>query len=84
MNTFATIVVANKNRKAAKDLIGSGFFDIEAKKGLRKYWISSGHFKTEEYDAMVESGLAFHIDTKKRFADVLAEKELNRVIIDEE
>ena len=78
MNTFATIVVANKNRKAAKD------FDIEAKKGLRKYWVSSGHFKTEEYDAMVESGLAFHIDTEKRFADVLAEKELNRVIIDEE
>ena len=83
MNTYATIVIVNKNRKAAKALIGDGFFDIEAKKGLRKYWVSSGHFKTEEYDAMANSGLAFYIDTEKKFADVLADKELTRVIIEE-
>ena len=83
MNTYATIVIVNKNRAAAKALIGNGFFDIEAKKGLRKYWISSVHFKTEEYDAMADSGLAFYIDTEKKFADVLADKELTRVIIEE-
>lgn len=84
MNTYATIIVANKNRKAAKALIGNDFFDLEAKKGLRKYWVSSGHFKTEEYDAMADSGLAFYIDTEKKFVDVLADKGLVRVIIEEE
>lgn len=84
MNTYATIIVATKNRAAAKSLIGNDFFDLEAKKGLRKYWVSSGHFKTEEYDAMVESGLAFYIDTEKKFVDVLADKGLVRVIIEEE
>lgn len=83
MNTFATIIVTNKNRSAAKALIGEGFFDIEAKKGLRKYWVSSGHFKTEEYEAMVASNLAFHLDTDNKFADVLTDKSLTRVIIEE-
>jgi len=83
MNTFATIIVANKNRSAAKALIGDGFFDIEAKKGLRKYWISSGHFKTEEYEAMVASDLVFYVDTDNKFVDVLADKGLTRVIIEE-
>jgi flagellar hook protein FlgE len=83
MNTFATIIVANKNRSAAKALIGDGFFDIEAKKGLRKYWISSGHFKTEEYEAMVASDLVFYVDTENKFVDVLADKSLTRVIIEE-
>jgi len=84
MNTFATIIVANKNRAAAKSLIGDDFFDIETKKGLRKYWVGSGYFKTEEYDAIFDSGLAFYIDTEKKFADVLADKGLVRVIIEEE
>jgi flagellar hook protein FlgE len=83
MNTFATIIVANKNRSAAKALIGDGFFDIEAKKGLRKYWVSSGHFKTEEYEAMVASDLAFYLDTEKKFVDVLSKKGLTRVIVEE-
>jgi len=83
MNTFATIIVANKNRAAAKALIGDGFFDIEAKKGLRKYWISSGHFKTEEYEAMVASDLVFYVDTENKFVDVLADQSLTRVIIEE-
>tara|TARA_R110000744_G_scaffold310228_1_gene417946 strand:- start:3026 stop:3277 length:252 start_codon:yes stop_codon:yes gene_type:complete len=83
MNTFATIVVANKNRAAAKALIGDGFFDIEAKKGLRKYWVSSGHFRTEEYEAMVSSDLVFYVDTEKKFADVLTDQSLARVIIEE-
>ena len=83
MNTFATIIVANKNRSAAKALIGDGFFDIEAKKGLRKYWISSGHFKTEEYEAMVASDLVFYVDTENKFVDVLADQSLTRVIIEE-
>ncbi len=83
MNTFATIIVANKNRSAAKALIGDGFFDIEAKKGLRKYWVSSGHFKTEEYEAMVASDLVFYVDTENKFVDVLADQSLTRVIIEE-
>lgn len=83
MNTFATIIVANKNRSAAKALIGDGFFDIEAKKGLRKYWVSSGHFKTEEYEAMVASDLVFYVDTESKFTDVLSNKGLTRVIIEE-
>ena len=83
MNTFATIIVANKNRSAAKALIGDGFFDIEAKKGLRKYWVSSGHFKTEEYEAMVASDLVFYVDTENKFVDVFADQSLTRVIIEE-
>ena len=64
-------------------IYGDGFFDIEAKKGLRKYWVSSGHFKTEEYEAMVASDLAFYVDTENKFVDVLADQSLTRVIIEE-
>jgi len=83
MNVFATIIVSNSNRASAKSLIGNNFFDIEAKKGVRKYWVSSGHFLEEEYTAMFESGLAFYIDTEKKFAEVLADKSLNHVISEE-
>jgi len=83
MNVFATIIVSDKNRASAKSLIGDYFFDIQAKKGLRKYWVSSGYFLEEEYTAMFESDLIFHVDTEKKFADVLADNSLKRVIIDE-
>ena len=55
MNVFATIIVSDKNRAAAKSLIGDYFFDIQAKKGLRKYWVSSGDFLEEEYTATLSS-----------------------------
>ena len=64
MNKYATIIVTSTNKQNAQSLLGEGFFDIPLKKGLRKYWVSSGYFLTEEYNVMVDSGLAFYINTE--------------------
>ena len=64
MNTYATIIVANTNKAAAQALLGEDFFDILLKKGIRKYWVSSGPFLTTEYDAMVDSDLAYSINLR--------------------
>jgi len=64
MSVFATIVVANKNKSAAQDLTSSEMFTSEFKKGIRKYWVSSGYFPDDYYNALIDSDLIFAIDTQ--------------------
>lgn len=80
MNTYATIIVANTNQAAAQALLGEDFFDILLKKGIRKYWVSSGPFLTTEYDAMVDSDLAYSIDTENTFAEVVSTLGMTKII----
>jgi hypothetical protein len=80
MNTYATIIVANTNKAAAQALLGEDFFDILLKKGIRKYWVSSGPFLTTEYDAMVDSDLAYSIDTENTFAEVVSTLGMTKII----
>lgn len=83
MNKYATIIVTNNNKEAAQDLLGDGFFDIQLKKGFSKYWVSSGPFLVEEYNVMVDSGLAYTIDTENSFKDCLANNGITKVIVEE-
>tara|TARA_R110000744_G_C19256161_1_gene550834 strand:+ start:808 stop:1056 length:249 start_codon:yes stop_codon:yes gene_type:complete len=80
MNTYATIIVANTNKAAAQALLGEGFFDIPLKKGIRKYWVSSGPFLTTEYDAMVDSELAYSIDAENTFTEVVSTLGMTKII----
>lgn len=80
MNTYATIIVANTNKAAAQALLGEDFFDILLKKGIRKYWVSSGPFLTTEYDAMVDSDLAYSIDTENTFTEVVSTLGMTKII----
>lgn len=84
MNTYATIIVSNSNKAAAQALVGDGFFDIPLKKGIQKYWVSSGPFYTAEYDLLVDSGLAFNINTEDSYLDCLSGLNMNRIIKDED
>lgn len=64
MNIFATVIVTNKNKAAAQSLLTEEFFNCKLKKGIRIYWISSGPFLASEYNALVDSDLAYHITTE--------------------
>jgi len=64
MNIFATVIVTNKNKAAAQSLLTEEFFNCKLKKGMRIYWISSGPFLASEYNALVDSDLAYHITTE--------------------
>lgn len=63
MDIFATIIVANKNKAAVQDLSSEDMFTTELKKGIRKYWVSSGYFTNSEYDALSTSELIHEIET---------------------
>jgi hypothetical protein len=80
MNTYATIIVSNTNKAAAQALVGETFFDILLKKGIRKYWVSSGPFLTTEYNLLVDSGLAHTINTDDSFAECVASLGMTKVI----
>jgi len=71
MSVFATIVVANKNKSAAQDLTSSEMFTSEFKKGIRKYWVSSGYFPDDYYNALIDSDLIFAIDAQLKPTSVL-------------
>lgn len=64
MNIFATVIVTNKNKAAAQSLLTEEFFNCKLKKGMRIYWISSGPFLASEYNALVDSDLAYHVTTE--------------------
>lgn len=84
MNQYATIIVTNANKAAAQELLGDTFFDIPLKKTLSKYWVSSGYFLVEEYDAVVDSGLAYNINTEDSYFDCLSGLGMTRIIKDED
>ena len=59
MSVFATIVVTNGNKELAQDLTSTDMFTTEFKKGLRKYWVSSGNFPQDYYDALIDNDLVY-------------------------
>jgi len=65
MSVFATIVIANKNQAAAQNLTSSDMFTSQFKKGLKKYWISSGNFPEDYFNALAASGLIFAMETNQ-------------------
>ncbi len=65
MSVFATIVVNNTNKAAAQELTSTDMFTTLFKKGLRKYWVSSGLFPQDYYDALIASDLVFAVETNE-------------------
>lgn len=55
MSTFATVIVTKANQGAAQAITSPDQFTTELKKGLSKYYISSGYFSQEHYDALLAS-----------------------------
>jgi hypothetical protein len=84
MSVFATIVVANAKQSAAQAITSSDMFTTLFKKGLRKYWVSSGYFSQEHYDALVDSGLTFAIETDREVRPIAALSALGIIKIIEE
>jgi hypothetical protein len=63
MGVFATIVITNKNKTTAQELTSSEMFTTELKKGISKYWVSSGVFSDEDYNSLVDRGLIYESNT---------------------
>lgn len=84
MSVFATIIVTNAKQSAAQAITSSDMFTSLFKKGLRKYWVSSGHFSQEHYDALVDSGLTFAIETNKEVRPIAALSALGLIKVVEE
>jgi len=59
MSVFATIVVTNGNKELSQALTSTDMFTTEFKKGLRKYWVSSGNFPQDYYASLVDSDLVY-------------------------
>lgn len=85
MDIFATIIVANKNKAAAQALTSVDLFTTELKKGMRKYWISSGYFTNSEYSAISESELIHKIETDNSVkpSETIADLGMTKRIVEE-
>ena len=85
MSVFATVVVSDSNKAEAQALTSLDMFTTEFKKGFKKYWVSSGEFTEEHYNALVDSGLIFHlIDLKIKPSKVLTALGFNKVVVEED
>ena len=84
MSVFATIVVANKNQAAAQDLTSPEMFTSQFKKGLRKYWVSSGNFPQDYFNALSVSGLIFAMETNQDVKPTAAIAALGMIKVIEE
>lgn len=82
MSTWATIIVTKANQAAAQELTSSDHFTNEVKKTLSRYFVSSGYFSDEHYNALVDSGLIHAIETDStiRPAYTLSNLGLTRVV----
>lgn len=85
MSVFATIVVTNGNKELAQSLTSTDMFTTEFKKGLRKYWVSSGNFPQDYYDALVDNDLVYLslIDQNVKPIKGLFDLGLSKVITEE-
>ena len=63
---------------------GEGFFDIELKKGISKYWASSGAFHSEQLTALTNSGVPYYTLFGNDFKAAVEACELTRVYNNEE
>lgn len=85
MSIFATAIVNNTNKKEVQSLTSFDLFTSGCKKGIRKYWISSGMFSEEDYNSLLESGLLHTLvtDPEVRPLDTLASLGMKLVVIEE-
>ena len=84
MSVFATIIVSNKNQPAAQALTDQTMFQSLYKKGLRKYWISSGNFPQDYFNALTVSGIIFAIETNQDVKPTAAIAALGMIKVTEE
>ena len=84
MSVFATIIVTNAKQSAAQAITSSDTFTSLFKKGLKKYWVSSGYFSQEHYDSLVDSGLTFAIETNKQVRPIATLSALGLIKVIEE
>lgn len=70
---------ASEEEAAYVSEVGSKFFGVELKKGLRKYWASSGTFRNGELNALINSGLTYNVNLGSEFSSVIEELELIKV-----
>jgi len=84
MSVLATIVIANTNKAAAQDLTSTDMFTSQFKKGIRKYWVSSGYFSQEHYEALIDSGLTFAVETDQGIKPIAALSALGMTKVIEE
>ena len=85
MSVFATIVVSNSDKEEAQALTSSDMFTTEFKKGIRKYWVSSGNFPQDYYDALIDNDLVYLslIDQSVKPIKGLFDLGLNKVITED-
>ena len=84
MSVFATIVIANTNKAVAQNLTSTDMFTSQFKKGIRKYWVSSGYFSQEHYEALIDSGLIFAVETDQGIKPIAALSALGMIQVVEE
>lgn len=85
MSTFATIIVTKANQAAAQELTSLNQFTTELKKGFSKYYISSGYFSQEHYDALAASNIlyAFITDDTERPTKTIADLGMTVVAVED-
>jgi hypothetical protein len=97
MNTHSIVIVSGSNKHADQDLIsalytneentsthGDNFFGIELTKDSESFWASSGSFYSTELTALVNSSLCYHVSFDSNFDTVLAELEMDKVVVEDE
>lgn len=70
-------------KEAYASKAGLEFFGIKLKKGIRKYWASSGPFHDAELTALINSGFAYHINSGDKFDSVVKALSLTKIIEEE-
>jgi hypothetical protein len=72
-------VPAMDDQEAYVSTAGNDFFNIELKKGTRKYWASSGAFVSSELTALTNSGVSYYTSFGNDFQAALDTCELLRI-----
>jgi ribosomal protein S16 len=62
---------------------GEGFFDIELKKGISKYWASSGAFHSEQLTALINNVSPYYVAIDNEFQAALDACGLTKVVVKE-
>ena len=85
MSTFATVIVTKANLATAQELTSSEQFVTELKKNFSKYYISSGYFSQEHYDALLASNIlhTFITDDTERPTQTIADLGMTVVAVED-
>lgn len=85
MSIFATVIVTKANQVVAQELTSPEQFIVELKKGFSKYYISSGYFSQEHYDALLASDIlhTFITDDTERPTQTIADLGMTVVAVED-